>query len=77
MTNVQLENLFAKKDTSVALAIHSCSLSVVHHMLSLNIDTKMIRPDFVGELQRGESWENISLEFHRFSVNCVQSSVLW
>ena len=33
--------------------------------------------DFVDELQCGESWENIPLEFHRLSVNCVQSSVLW
>ena len=30
----------------------------------------------VDERQCGESWENIPLEFHRFSVNCVQSSVL-
>ena len=37
-------NLFANKDTSVALAIHSCSLSLVHHMMSLNIDMKIIRP---------------------------------
>ena len=37
-------NLFAKKDTSVALAIHSCSLSVVHHVMSLNIDMKIICP---------------------------------
>ena len=33
--------------------------------------------DFVDEMQCGESCENISLEFHRLSVNCVQSSVLW
>ena len=33
--------------------------------------------DFVAELQCGESWENIPLEFHRFSVHCGQSSVLW
>ena len=31
--------------------------------------------DFVAELQCGESWENIPLEFHWLSVNCVQSSV--
>ena len=37
-------NLFANKDTSVALAIHSCSLSLIHHMMSLNIDMKIIRP---------------------------------
>ena len=28
----------------MALAIHSCSLSVVHHMMSLNIDMKIIHP---------------------------------
>ena len=27
--------------------------------------------DFVDELQRSESWENIPLEHHRFSVNCI------
>ena len=37
-------NLFAKKDTNVALAIHSFSLSAVHHVMSLNIDMKIIRP---------------------------------
>ena len=36
-------NLFANKDTSVASAIHSCSLSLVHHMMSLNIDMKIFR----------------------------------
>ena len=33
--------------------------------------------DFVDELQCRESSENFPLEFHRYSVNCVQSSVLW
>ena len=37
-------NLFANKDTSVELAIHSCSLSLLPHMMSLNIDMKIIRP---------------------------------
>ena len=37
-------NLFANKVTSVALAMHSRSLSSVHHMMSLNIDMKIIRP---------------------------------
>ena len=36
-------NLFANRDTSVALAIQCCSLSLIHHMMSLNIDMKMIR----------------------------------
>ena len=37
-------NLFANKDTSVELAIHSFSLSLIPHMMSLNIDMKIIRP---------------------------------
>ena len=65
MTNVLLE-FFANEDTSVALAMHSSSLSVVPHMMSLNIDMKIIRHwncagspilfgllDFVDELQCG------------------------
>ena len=35
---------FSNKDTSVELAIHSVSLSLLHHMMSLNIDMKIIRP---------------------------------
>ena len=37
-------NLFSDKDTSVELAIPSVSLSLLLHMKSLNIDTKIIRP---------------------------------
>ena len=37
-------SLFANRDTSVELAIHSVSLSLFHHMMSLNIDMKIIRP---------------------------------
>ena len=37
-------NLFANKDTRVELAIHSSSLSLIHHMMSWNIDMKIIRP---------------------------------
>ena len=84
-------NLFANKDTSVALAIHSRSLSSDPHEMSLNIDMKMIRPvnysDFSlfltwtrGRCCRAAMWWIlwiIPLEFHRLSVNCVQSSVLW
>ena len=59
--------------------------------MSLNIDMKIIRPvkysgstlifdensgTFVAELQCGESWENIPLEFHWLAINCIQSSVL-
>ena len=36
--------LFTKKDTSVALALHSRSLSSDHHIMSLNIDMKISRP---------------------------------
>ena len=32
--------------------------------------------DSVDELQCSESWQKITLEFHRFSVNYVQNSVL-
>ena len=37
-------NLSANKDTSVELVIHSFSVSLIHHMMSLNIDMKIIRP---------------------------------
>ena len=37
-------NLFANRDTRVELAIHSVSLSLFHHVMSLNIDMKKIRP---------------------------------
>ena len=37
-------NLFANKDPFVMLAIHSSSLSSVHHVMSLNIDMTLIRP---------------------------------
>ena len=44
MTNVLLEIFFANRDTSVEFAIHSVSLSLFPHMMSLNIDMKIIRP---------------------------------
>ena len=37
-------NLFANKVTNAALAMHSRSLSSDPHMMSLNIDMKLIRP---------------------------------
>ena len=37
-------NLFATRDTSLELAIHSVSLSLFHHLMSLSIDMKIIRP---------------------------------
>ena len=72
MTNVLLEIFFVNRDTSVALAMHSFSLSLFHHLMSLNIDMKINRPwncsgshiffvhellDFLDELQCGKSWE--------------------
>ena len=82
-------NLFAKKDASVELAIHSVSLSCVHHMMSLNTDMKIIRPlklcwvahfvhellDFLDELQCSESWEI----FHSNSIGSpsIVSKILY
>ena len=37
-------NLFANRDIRVELAIHSVSLSLYLHMMSLNIDMKIFRP---------------------------------
>ena len=44
MTFVLVEIFFANKITSVALAMHSRPLSADPHMMSLNIDMKIIRP---------------------------------
>ena len=44
MTNVLLGTFFANKVTSVSSALHSRSLFVDHHMMSLNIDMAIIRP---------------------------------
>ena len=44
MTHRPAVNLFANKVTSVALAMHSRSLSSDLQMMSLNIDMKIIRP---------------------------------
>ena len=84
-------NPFSNKDTSVALAKHSFSLSLFHHMMSSNIDMKIIRPwnwdvspillinswTFLMNCNEVNPGNKIPLEFHRLSVNCVQSSVLW
>ena len=83
-------NLLAKKDTSVELAIHFFSLSLVlpydviehRHEDKSSLEVRWVAHfvhelvDFFDDLQRSESWKNIPLEFHRFSVNCVQNSVL-
>ena len=66
-------NLLANKDTRVEHRHEdnsSLDLSWVAHFVHELLD-------FVDELQCGESCENIPLEFHRLSVNYVQSSVLW
>ena len=65
-------------------------LSLDPQEMSLNIDMKIMLPvkfsgvsplistvtfDFLTELQRIESWENIPLEFHWLTVNSVKVSV--
>ena len=44
MTKRPAENYVANRDRSVELATHTVSLSLVLHMMSLNIDMKIIRP---------------------------------
>ena len=81
-------NLFANRETSVELAIHSFSLSSIHHMMSLNIDMKIIRPwncqvrpfcswtlEFADKLQCSGSWEI----FHSNSIGSpsIVSKVLY
>ena len=73
---------FATLDTSVALALHSRSLSSDHHMMSLKIDMQKIRPlNCNGSpILVMNSWTLLMscnvvnpgkypLEFHRLSVN--------
>ena len=83
-------HLFANRVTSVALAMHSRSLSSEHHEMSLNIDIKIIRPfncdgspifvmnswTLVQSCNVVNPAKIISLEFHWLSVTCVQNSVL-
>ena len=72
---------------SLAFAKHSSSLSFVPQEMSLNIDINKILPvnfsgvspnlyskicDFVAELQRIESCENIPLEFHWLTIDFVK-----
>ena len=89
MTNVLLEIFFANKDTSVELAMHSFSLSLIHQMMSLNIDIEDNSSlelfcfahfvyellDFLDELQCSESWEI----FHSNSIGSpsIVSEVLY
>ena len=89
MTIVLFQNLFAKRGTSRAFDMHSFSLSLDPQEMSLNIDMNIILPvkfsgvssnpnsktfDFVTELQRIESWENIPLEVHWLAVESVTVS---
>ena len=67
---MSFSNLVAYRDTRLAFARHSVSLSFVPQEMSLNIDMNMILPvkfsgvsphlnsklDFFTELQRSESW---------------------
>ena len=83
-------NLFANKDPSVELAMHSFFIAfnspydVIEHRHEDNSSLELFWVahlvhellDFLDGLQCSESWEDIPLEFHRFSVNCVQNSVL-
>ena len=77
--------------TSRAFDSHSFSSTLDPHEMSLNIDMKIILPvkfsgvsfnlnsksfDFLTELQRSESWEDIPLEFHCLTVNSVKVSVI-
>ena len=83
-------NLFAHRETRLAFARHSFSLSLDPQEMSLNIDMHIILPvkfsgvssnlnskrfDFITELQRFESWENIPLEVHRLTVDSVKISL--
>ena len=83
-------NLFAYKDTTLACARHSSSLSFVPQGMSLNIDTNRILPvkisGFSPNLLSGsvtlpwscnvcESWENVPLDFGRLSTDSIKVSV--
>ena len=87
---IVLPNFLAYKDTTLACARHSSSLSFVPQEMSLNIDINRIllvkcsgvspnllskKFDFVAELQRIESWEDVLLEFSRLSIDSVKVSV--
>ena len=90
MTNVLLE-IFLQVQHKCGISNSSFSLSLTPHMVSFierpHEDTSSLELfgfahfvhellDFLDELQCSEYWENIPLEFHRFTINCVQSSVL-
>ena len=82
--------IFLHKEERVEHWIRIFSLSFDPHEMSSNIDMKIILPvrfsgvspdlnrklfDFVTELQRIESWENVPLEVHRLTVDSVKVSV--
>ena len=82
---------FANKDPSVTISnaflfiVFNSPYDVIEHRHEENSSLEVFWVvhlvhellDFLDELQCSESWEDIPLEFHRFSVNCVQNFVLW
>ena len=76
--------------TILAFLKHSSLLSYLSQKMSLNIDIKKKSScerfwcvshraqkitDFITELQRCESWENVPLEFSRLSIDSIMISV--
>ena len=84
-----IPNLLASTLTTPAFLKHSSLLPFLSQEMPLNIDINRILPVKVtgvcpkllsrslilSELQRGESWENIPLEFSRLSVDSIIISV--
>ena len=82
-------NLFANGDTSVALALHSFSLSLILHMKSLKNDMKLIRPlncdgSLILDMNFWTSWTSCNVVnpwkiFHSNSISCpsIVSKVLY
>ena len=77
-------------ETTFAFAKHSSSLPFLSQEMSLNTDMNRILPvkdsgvfpkraqkitDFITELQRCESWEDVPLEFSRLSTDSIIVSV--
>ena len=84
-------NLFANIDTKCGISniflliVFISPYDVIEHRHEDNSSLELfgfahVAHDFLNfadSLSCWESWENTPLEFHRFSVNCVQRSVLW
>ena len=74
-----IPNFFASMETTLACARHSSSSFVPQEMSLKNINMNRSLPVKVSgaspkspeELQRGESWENVQLEFSRLSTNSI------